>query len=130
MRGMIGFDHYKIRCIIGVNPEERIQEQDIFLDLRVETDFAQCALSDSLEETIDYDRLAALCRELAQKGKYHLMETFAYNLLQAIFNQFNVAWASVKIKKPLDFPLQTYNVVELRAEHPLNRGKDSKWDGH
>ena len=38
--GVIGFEHYKIHCVIGNNVQERLLPQDIYLDLRVEQDFS------------------------------------------------------------------------------------------
>lgn len=113
MNGNIGFEHHAIRCIIGCCPEERQKEQEIFVDLKIGFDFARCAHSDHLKDTINYVRLAEICTELAQKRQYHLQETFAVEALQTVFAEFDVEWGWIKIKKPQALPSAQFATVEL-----------------
>ena len=46
-----------LRCIVGVNPEERIQEQDVNLRITLSTDLRQAGSSDVLADTVDYSTL-------------------------------------------------------------------------
>ncbi len=112
--GKIGFDHYKIDCIIGVHEEERKNNQTIYLDLRVEYDFSKAASDDDFQKTICYEVLGNLCKELSLKG-YRLLETFAFELIQTLMNQYKIKWAFVRIKKPNALPLANYAVVELEG---------------
>lgn len=112
--GKIGFDHYQIDCIIGVHEEERKKNQTIYLDLRVEYDFSDAASGDDFKKTICYQMLGDLCKELSLKG-YRLLETFAYDLIQTLMNQYKIKWAFVRIKKPGALPLANYAVVELEG---------------
>lgn len=100
MEGLIGFHQLKVRCTIGVHPHEHQQEQEIFVDLKVKTDFGRCAQSDVLSDTIDYASLAAICTQLAQSKHYQLLETYAWDVLHTIFTLFPITWAWVGIQKP------------------------------
>jgi dihydroneopterin aldolase len=113
--GIIGFDHYKISCIIGQNPEERLRAQDIYIDLRIEHDFSLPAKHDDFEKTICYDMLATVCEELAINKKYRLLETYAVDLIEALLNQYKIKWAFVKIKKPNAIKKADYAIVELEG---------------
>ena len=112
--GKIGFDHYQIDCIIGVHEEERKKNQTIYIDLRIEYDFSLSAEEDDFKKTICYEKLGNLCKELSLK-KYRLLETFAFELIQTLMNQYLVKWAFVRIKKPCALPLANYAVVELEG---------------
>lgn len=111
--GIIGFENYKIDCIIGVHENERMQEQSLYLDLKVMQDFA---LDDTLSSTICYEELGSFCKTLAQTKKYHLLETFAYDLITALTNEYKIKWAHVKIKKPSALVLADCAFVELESE--------------
>ncbi len=113
MYGTIGFDNHKITCIIGAEPEERHADQDIFVDLEAEADFSHCASTDSLHDAIDYVQLAHVCTEVAQKGKYFLIEAYASDCLNELLKRFPIEKAWIKIKKPQGLPSANYAVVSL-----------------
>lgn len=113
--GMIGFENYKIDCIIGVYEEERRVLQTIYVDLKVSLDFTEAAKSDNLEKTICYEELANLCKHLAETKKYRLLETYAYDLITTLTNEYNVNYASVKLKKPAAILSADYAIVELES---------------
>lgn len=112
--GLIGFENLEIICIIGMNPEERIQLQPLFVDVKVEANFHACAQSDHVKDTIDYVTLGDICTELAQKGQYQLIEKYAYDVLQKLLQDFAINWAWIKIKKPQAMPAADFTTVELK----------------
>jgi dihydroneopterin aldolase len=113
MLGLIGFNNLRVKCIIGILPQERIQEQEISIDLKVKADFTPCLATQSVADTINYVQLAEVCAQLAQLKKYHLLEALAYDILEALMDQFNIQWAWVQIKKPLCIPNADCALVEL-----------------
>lgn len=118
MQGIIGFEHLKIFCIIGVKPEERLQQQEIFVDLKVESDFSRCTVSGNLQQTVDYVKLAEVCTSLAQKGSYHLLENFAHHALKKLLDDFPISWAWIRVKKPNAVANAQFTFVELkRSKH-------------
>lgn len=113
MKGIIGIEQHRISCIIGVEPHERNQEREIFVDVKVRSCFAQCAASDHIDDTIDYEKLAKICSHLACSKQYRLLETFAYDVMQILINEFKVEWAWIKIWKPRALHSVDYTYVEL-----------------
>jgi dihydroneopterin aldolase len=113
MKGIIGIQDLQIHCIIGIYQNERLQEQDIFVDLKVQSDFSPCVKSDSIMETINYTKLADTCSEFAKLKKYGLLETFAVEVLDEIFRTFPVNWGWIRIKKPQAIPNAAFAVVEF-----------------
>lgn len=114
MFGIVGFEHLKINCIIGINPEERVREQEIYVDLKVELDFAACAATGKIQDTLDYVYLADLCTTMAQAEKYQLMESFAYAIIHKLSQDPRVAGSWIKVKKPQALSSAAFAMVELR----------------
>lgn len=100
MLGTIGFERYSIRCIIGTEPHERRTEQEILVDVRVEADISTAVQYDELGDTVNYIELAELCKTIALEGKYFLVETYAAEVAQAIYDRFPVKSVYVCIRKP------------------------------
>ena len=111
--GIIGFDDHLIRCIIGVNPDERLVEQEILLCLQMQADFARVAKTDDLSHAICYTAVATMCTEIAQKGKYQMLETLACQFIKQIKARYKPSWIKVVIKKPSALLTASYAFVEL-----------------
>ena len=113
MNGLIGFDHLRIHCIIGADVHERLKEQVVFLDVRVQTDFTKCVSTDHMGDTVNYVDLASVCKTLAETRQFHLLETFASEAADTILAKFPVSKVRIKIKKPTGLLDADYTVVEL-----------------
>ncbi len=105
---IVGFDHYKIGCIIGIYPHERIEQQDIFVDLSV-----RIAPGKRDELSLDYTALAEACKALAQQNQYGLLETFATDALDKVLSFEKVEWARIRVKKPRALADASYAFVEM-----------------
>lgn len=116
MIGKITIEEYKIHCIIGHHPHERIQEQEIALDLEISFDISKAALSDHLADTINYEEIAELCRKLGQEKKYHLIETFAHEALSLLFETYDLLAAKIRVIKKGALPLARRVSIELEQK--------------
>jgi len=116
MIGSIGFKKLKIQCIIGVNPEERITEQYIYVDLKVKADFTNCADTDKFSDTVDYVRLSEICIDFAQIRKYQLLEKYASDVLKYLIAEFPVVSAWIRIEKPQAILSAECSYVELEVK--------------
>lgn len=113
MLGIIGFENHRISCIIGVNPQERLHEQEILISLQMEVDIQRACYSDEVVNTICYAEAAGLCTEIAQKGRFHLLEKLAYELVTQLTSLYELSWIKVKIRKPSAIPTASCAFVEL-----------------
>ena len=43
-----------LRGIIGINPDERVKQQDILINMVIWADIRQAAASDAIEDAVDY----------------------------------------------------------------------------
>lgn len=112
--GTIGFEDHKIHCIIGDLEHERIREQDIYIDLRVEGDFSKCIKTDVVEDTIDYVAMAKLCTTVAQQGQFRMLEMLAWQITEKMLQEFPISSVWIKIKKPGGIPTTKYSYIELK----------------
>lgn len=116
MLGTIGFERYSIRCVIGTEPHERRSEQEILVDVKVEADISVAARTDKLEDTVDYVRLAELCKAMAITGRYFLVEKYAADIAQAILDRFPVKSVYVAIRKPWVLEGAECTFISLKVE--------------
>jgi len=116
MEGIIKIKDLRVHCIVGTQPYERTDEQELSIDIEVKADFQESVQTDSIVDTIDYVQLAKVCGDLAKSRHYHLLETFAYEALNALLDSFPIKWAKVCVKKKRAVALATCIVIELEKE--------------
>lgn len=82
----------------GVTDEERERGQDFLYDIRMRV--GDAALSDRIEDAVDYRDVAATVRELSEARQFALLEALAAAVADAIVERFAVAHVSVRVRKP------------------------------
>ena len=75
--GTLSIRELRISCIVGVYPDERKREQDLFVDLDMEFDFARVTASDHLADTVDYTEVAADLTAYVRAERFQIIETLA-----------------------------------------------------
>lgn len=113
MQGIIGIEKLLVKTVIGVFPEERGGEQELFIDLKVRTDVAFCCLSDDLSDALNYVALKELVERIAKENQFSLIETFAYASMAAISNAFAISWIWIRVGKPSAIENASSAFVEL-----------------
>ena len=89
-----------LRCIVGVNPDERNKEQDINLRITLHTDLRQAGRSDALADTVDYSALKADIRALVEGSRFFLIERLAHEVARTCLQRPKVERAVVRLEKP------------------------------
>jgi dihydroneopterin aldolase len=82
----------------GVTDEERERGQTFLFDIHLE--LSDAALSDRLEDTVDYNEVAACIRELSDRKQFALLEALATAVADEIVARFRVARVRVRARKP------------------------------
>jgi len=85
------------RC--GVTEEERRKPQLIAIDLELEAAVEAAGLSDRLDQTIDYARVAERLMALGSSLTCQLLETLAEQLVGMLFTEFPVDRVRIWIRK-------------------------------
>jgi dihydroneopterin aldolase len=81
----------------GVTEEERAQGQTFLYDLRLEV--SDAALSDRLEDTVDYVAVAELVKEVSDTREFQLLEGLAAAVADAVVERFPVERVRVRVRK-------------------------------
>lgn len=100
MLGEVGIEALQVPCVIGCLEEERHKDQLLLMDLKLKIDLGPAAVSDDLSQTLDYTQVASLCRQVAEQGRYHLIEALANAILERLLPLPGVLWAWIRVRKP------------------------------
>ncbi len=89
----------RIDTTIGIYDWERQIKQTISLDIEMATDIAKAAVSDSIEDALDYKAVAKRLIDFVGKSEFFLVETLAERIAQIILKEFHVPWLRLKVDK-------------------------------
>jgi 7,8-dihydroneopterin aldolase/epimerase/oxygenase len=81
----------------GATEEERSAGQTFLYDVRLEV--SEAALSDQLEDTVDYVRVAETVRDVSEATRFNLLEALAAAIADAIAEGFPVERVRVRVRK-------------------------------
>ena len=82
----------------GVREEERRAGQPFVYDVAVAV--RDTALSDRLEDAVDYSQVAACISEVSNGRQFRLLETLAAAVADAILERFPAEHVRVRVRKP------------------------------
>lgn len=89
-----------LRTIIGTNPEERIEKQDISIDITLWLNLKDAIEKDDLSLTLNYKKLKKKIIDMVERSSYHLIEALAYNIGKICLEEEKVMKVKVKVEKP------------------------------
>ncbi len=90
-----------VRCIIGVNEDERREKQDVVINLAIATDLAKAGKSDRFEDALDYRGLKKRIMALAENSRFFLVEALAEAVAALCLAHEAVEEVTVRVEKPL-----------------------------
>jgi dihydroneopterin aldolase len=82
----------------GASEGEQERGQTFLFDLRLEV--SDAALSDRLEDAVDYREVVTLVREVSDGRRFALLEALAGATADAIIERFPVERVRVRVRKP------------------------------
>ncbi|MCK5804387.1 MAG: dihydroneopterin aldolase [Lentisphaeria bacterium] len=89
-----------LRCIVGINPEERVKEQDVVLNISLHADLHQAAQTDDIADTIDYKKLKVEIRGFVEASSFFLIEKLASEVARICLKRPQVERVIVRLDKP------------------------------
>jgi dihydroneopterin aldolase len=100
VRQTVVVEDIRVEAFIGVHGHEKDRRQSLIVGVELEI---VSPGSDSVGETIDYNRIVDCCRKLSDRG-IGLIETFARQLGEELFTDRRVLRAQVSVTKPGALP--------------------------
>lgn len=89
----------RIDCVIGVWEWERRITQAVYIDVDLGADIGDAARSDRLEDTVSYKDIAVRITEIAQQGRFHLVESLAEQVARSMMEEFSAPWCRIRVNK-------------------------------
>lgn len=89
-----------LRCIVGINPEERVKKQDVIVNLTLFADMRQAGHSDDIEDAVNYKTLTKRVIDHVEQSEYFLVEKLAHSIAEIAVKEFGVERAIVSLEKP------------------------------
>jgi FolB domain-containing protein len=89
-----------LRCIVGINPDERIKQQDVIINIVLGVDLSVPCRSDRIEDTIDYKALKKRTVTLVEESSFYLIERLAAAIADLCLEDPRVLEAAVTVDKP------------------------------
>ena len=89
-----------LRGIIGINPEERVKQQDILINLVIYADISKAAATDTIEDAVDYKAITKRVIDHVENSADFLVEKLVTDIARLILAEFQVERVRVRVEKP------------------------------
>ena len=100
MTDLIEIDRLLVRTLIGINPDEREQKQDVVIDLRLHCDCRPAGKSDDIEDAVNYRTVTKDVIELVESTSDFLVEHLAESIAALCLKDPRVEKVRVRVRKP------------------------------
>ncbi len=90
----------KAEAIIGIYDWERQVKQTVIVDLEMNGTVRKAALSDSIDDTLNYKKVAKRVLAFIEASQYHLVETLTEQIAMLLLSEFALTWVRVSLSKP------------------------------
>ena len=90
----------KTEAIIGIFDWDRQVKQTVLVDIEISADIRKAALSDAIDDTLNYKRVAKRVLSFVEGSSFHLVETLAEHIAMLMLEEFGIAWVRISLSKP------------------------------
>ncbi len=89
-----------VRGIIGINPDERVNRQDILINLILYTDTRRASETDAIQDCVDYRAITKKVYAFVDSAQRYTVEALAGDIARLCLEQPNVKGVRVRVEKP------------------------------
>ena len=90
----------RARCIVGINPDERREKQDVTFTLWIYADLKKAGQTDRFEDTVDYRSIKKRVLQLVENSSCFLLEALAEAVANLCLDAPGVMKVQVRVDKP------------------------------
>jgi D-erythro-7,8-dihydroneopterin triphosphate epimerase len=101
---VIRINDLKIRTIIGAHAWERVNQQELVINIMIECDASKACRSDELKDALNYEAVALKVIKITKRSRFALLERLAGKILKSVMSDRRVQTACVRIDKPQAIP--------------------------
>ena len=96
---IIYLNNLQVDAVIGIYDWERRTRQRLILDIEIGVNIRAAAMTDNIEDTLNYKALAKRVIAFVGDSRFQLVETLAENVAGIILQEFNVPWCRLRLNK-------------------------------
>ena len=96
----IRIKNLRLRTIIGINDWERVEKQDIVINLELELDGIRAMETDRIEDTVDYKAVKEEVRTAVEASDFFLLERLAEEVVEVALRPALVQRVDLCVDKP------------------------------
>jgi dihydroneopterin aldolase/D-erythro-7,8-dihydroneopterin triphosphate epimerase len=100
MSDVIEIHDLLLRTIIGVNADERVNRQDVIVNIRLTTDLGPAGRTDNLEDAVNYRTITKDIIDCVEASRFHLVERLAEEIARVCLQDQRVSEVTVSVQKP------------------------------
>ncbi len=89
-----------VRAIVGINDEERVNLQDILINIVLYVDTRPAARSDDIEDAVNYRTLTKHIMDMVEASQFFLVEKLTTEIIRLCLADNRVERARVSVEKP------------------------------
>ena len=90
----------RLRTFIGFNPEEKIKQQDVIINIEIDYLLDPAVLNDEVSEALNYKTITKKVIRLVEGGKFLLLEKLVSDVLEVCSDHPSIERSRVTIDKP------------------------------
>lgn len=105
-----------LRCIIGINEHERLQKQDVLVNIEMWADIAGAVADDSVARTVDYKVVNKEIVSSVESSSFMLLESLGSSIADICLSHSAVRRVRVLVEKPGALRFARSVGVELTRE--------------
>lgn len=89
----------RIETVIGIYDWEKAIRQPVVLDIEMGTDVRRGAISDKIEDALDYKAVSKRLKQFVGEARFELVETLAERCAAILLEEFSVPWLRLSLNK-------------------------------
>lgn len=90
----------RLRGIIGIKPDERVNPQEILVNVVAFADIRPAAASADIADAVNYAAMSARIRQHVADTAELLVETLVTDIARLLLAEFNISRVQVRVEKP------------------------------
>lgn len=90
----------KVETVIGIWEWERKIRQTVSIDLEMGADIRHAAVTDHIDDTLNYKAVAKRVQQFVGESSFQLVETLAEKIAALVLDEFDLPWIVVRVSKP------------------------------
>lgn len=90
----------RLRCIVGIYPEERTNKQDVIINVTLHCDLRDAGSSDEIEDTVNYKFVKKKIMAHVEASSYQLIERMADAIATICLEEPRVESVQITVDKP------------------------------